>query len=163
MLQLFKELSEKKLGGCPRIEDLLRKSWIWPDCPIIFVKYSKYSPQIMKKSRSNHRSLATVPILGQPPRFIPIKIVKHERVSFCVWVHIFLHQLGERMPKSGFLEGTLFTLSNVNFVFIFPKSTKDQQFFGCEIIVFPKSDLGIFEKFSSFVIFILNLSSIFRH
>ena len=87
----------KTLGGCPRIENLLRKSWIWPDFPIIFVKYSKYSPQIMKKSDSNQLSLATAPILGQPTRrlsenrsllrksgfwsIFPIKCVKYSKYS----------------------------------------------------------------------------------
>ena len=26
-------------GGCPRIENLLWKSWIWPDFSIILMKY----------------------------------------------------------------------------------------------------------------------------
>ncbi len=56
------------LGACPRIENLLRKSWIWPDFPIIFVKYAQYSPQMIEKSESNKLSLATAPILGQAPR-----------------------------------------------------------------------------------------------
>ncbi len=55
------------LGACPRIENLLRESWIWPDFPIIFVKYAQYSPQIIEKSKSNQLSLATAPILGQAP------------------------------------------------------------------------------------------------
>ncbi|MCP4286551.1 MAG: hypothetical protein GY792_19240 [Gammaproteobacteria bacterium] len=54
--------------ACPRIENLLRKSWIWPDSPIIFVKYAQYSPQMIEKSESNQLSLATAPILGQAPR-----------------------------------------------------------------------------------------------
>ncbi len=44
------------------------KSWIWPDSPIIFVKYVQYSPQMIDKSESNQLSLATAPILGQAPR-----------------------------------------------------------------------------------------------
>ncbi|MCP4286382.1 MAG: hypothetical protein GY792_18365, partial [Gammaproteobacteria bacterium] len=47
------------LGACPRIASLLRKSWIWPDFPIIFVKYAQYSPQMIEKSESNQLSLAT--------------------------------------------------------------------------------------------------------
>ncbi|MDM8545220.1 type I restriction-modification system subunit M N-terminal domain-containing protein [Candidatus Venteria ishoeyi] len=46
-------------GGCLRTQDLLQKSWIWSDFPLIFVKYTQYSPQIMKKSASNQLSLAT--------------------------------------------------------------------------------------------------------
>jgi len=34
---------------------------------MIFVKYSKYSSQIIRKPASNQRPLATIPILGQPP------------------------------------------------------------------------------------------------
>jgi len=64
----FHPKSDRLLGACPRIENLLRKSWIWPDFPIIFVKYAQYSPQIMEKSDSNQLSLATAPILGQAPR-----------------------------------------------------------------------------------------------
>jgi len=33
---------------------------------MVIVKYSQYSPQIMKKSGSNQLSLATASILGQP-------------------------------------------------------------------------------------------------
>ncbi len=55
------------LGACPRIENLLWKSWIWPYFPIIFVKYAQYSPQMIKKFDSNLLSLATAPILGQAP------------------------------------------------------------------------------------------------
>jgi|GEM_PF-3873356 len=32
------------LGGCPRIESLLRKNGFWPISPIKLAKYSKYSP-----------------------------------------------------------------------------------------------------------------------
>jgi len=28
----------QRLGGCPRLADLLRLRWIWPDFPILFVK-----------------------------------------------------------------------------------------------------------------------------
>jgi len=41
------------LGACPRIESQLRKSWIRPYFPMIFVKYTQYSPQIMEKYDSN--------------------------------------------------------------------------------------------------------------
>jgi len=34
------------LGGYPRIESLLRKGGLWPDSPLILVKYNEYSPQI---------------------------------------------------------------------------------------------------------------------
>ena len=37
------------LGGCPRIENLLRKSWFWPDFPIFFVK----EPAIRLKKSKN--------------------------------------------------------------------------------------------------------------
>jgi len=40
----------------------------WPDFPLIFVKERSYSPQMIKKSDSKELFLATVPILGQPPR-----------------------------------------------------------------------------------------------
>ncbi len=55
------------LGACPRIENLLWKSWIWSDSPIIFVKYAQYSPQMIEKFDSNLLSLATAPILRQAP------------------------------------------------------------------------------------------------
>ncbi len=56
-----------RLGDCPGIESLLRQSWIWPYFPMIFVKYTQYSPQITEKSVSNQLSLATASIPGQPP------------------------------------------------------------------------------------------------
>ncbi len=40
----------------------------WPDFPFIFVKYGQYSPQMNEKSGSASLALATVAILGQPPR-----------------------------------------------------------------------------------------------
>jgi hypothetical protein len=44
-------LVEKEgLGGCPGIESLLRKSWFWPDFPILFVK----EPAICLKKSKNH-------------------------------------------------------------------------------------------------------------
>jgi len=48
----------------------VRKSWIWPDSSIIFVKYAQYSPQIMKKPDSNQLPLTMIPILGQSPSLI---------------------------------------------------------------------------------------------
>ncbi|MCP4289946.1 MAG: hypothetical protein GY792_36955, partial [Gammaproteobacteria bacterium] len=48
----------RALGACPRIENLLWKSWIWPYFPIIFVKYAQYSPQMIEKFDSNLLSLA---------------------------------------------------------------------------------------------------------
>ncbi|GEM_PF-3324517 len=58
------------LGACPRIGTTVRKSWIWPDSSIIFVKYAQYSPQIMKKPDSNQLPLTMIPILGQSPSLI---------------------------------------------------------------------------------------------
>ncbi len=55
------------LGGCPRIESLLRKNGFWPIFPIRFVKYSKYSPHLIEQMNSKPLSLATASILGQPP------------------------------------------------------------------------------------------------
>ncbi len=40
----------------------------WPDFTIKFVKYAQYSPHLIEKSGSKWLSLATAPILGQPPR-----------------------------------------------------------------------------------------------
>ncbi|RUM94057.1 MAG: hypothetical protein DSZ28_05075, partial [Thiothrix sp.] len=40
----------------------------WPFFPLIFVKYNPYSPQMTEKNDSKWASLATAPILGQPPR-----------------------------------------------------------------------------------------------
>jgi hypothetical protein len=40
----------------------------WPFFPLIFVKYNQYSPQISEKNGLIWLSLATTPILGQPPR-----------------------------------------------------------------------------------------------
>ena|GEM_PF-1258029 len=56
------------LGGCPRIETLLRKNSFWPFFPNIFVKERNYSPQMFEKTDSKRLSLATASILGQPPR-----------------------------------------------------------------------------------------------
>ena len=59
------------LGQPPRRlsenRNLLRKSGFWPIFPIKFVKYSKYSPHLIKKTDSKPLSLATASILGQPP------------------------------------------------------------------------------------------------
>jgi len=55
------------LGGCPRIETLLRKNPFWPFFPNIFVKERNYSPQMFEKTDSKRLSLATASILGQPP------------------------------------------------------------------------------------------------
>jgi hypothetical protein len=55
------------LGGCLRIENLLRNSGFWPIFPIKFVKYNKYSPHLLEKMDSKPFSLATASILGQPP------------------------------------------------------------------------------------------------
>ncbi len=60
------------LGGCPRIETLLRESGFWPIFPIKLVKYSKYSPHLIKKMDSKPLSLATASILGQPPNGLAI-------------------------------------------------------------------------------------------
>jgi pimeloyl-ACP methyl ester carboxylesterase len=54
----------------------------WPFSPLIFVKYSQYSPQISEKNGLKWLSLATTPILGQPPRrtgagFITLPDVTH--------------------------------------------------------------------------------------
>jgi len=56
------------LGGCPRIENLLRKSPFWPVFPIIFVTRINHLTQMIKKTDSKWVPLATVSILGQPPR-----------------------------------------------------------------------------------------------
>ena len=58
----------KVLGGCPRIESLLRKSGFWPIFPMKLMKYSKYSPHLIEKMASKPLSLVRTPILGQPPR-----------------------------------------------------------------------------------------------
>ncbi|MBT5223596.1 MAG: hypothetical protein HON51_07670 [Gammaproteobacteria bacterium] len=55
------------LGGCPRIETLLRKNPFWPFFPNIFVKERNYSPQMFEKTDSKRLSLATASILGQSP------------------------------------------------------------------------------------------------
>ena len=55
------------LGGCPRIETLLRKNPFWSFFPNIFVKERNYSPQMFEKTDSKRLSLATASILGQPP------------------------------------------------------------------------------------------------
>jgi hypothetical protein len=57
-----------RLGGCPRIESLLRKSGFWPIFPIKLVKYAQYSPRLIEKMASKPLPLATTSILGQPPR-----------------------------------------------------------------------------------------------
>jgi hypothetical protein len=63
--QYPKKLNAPTLGGCPRIENLLRKSH-----KTIFsahnVTRTNYLNQMIKKSDSKSLYLATVPILGQP-------------------------------------------------------------------------------------------------
>jgi len=56
------------LGGCPRIETLLRENPFWPFFPNIVVKERNYSPQMFEKTDSKRLPLATASILGQPPR-----------------------------------------------------------------------------------------------
>ncbi len=46
---------------------LLRKSEFWPNFPIKFVKYNKYSPHVIETMDSKPLSLATDSILGQSP------------------------------------------------------------------------------------------------
>jgi hypothetical protein len=60
------------LGGCPRIESLLRKSGFRPLFPIKFVQYSKYSPHLIETMTSKPLSLATASMLEQPPGSITI-------------------------------------------------------------------------------------------
>jgi len=55
------------LGGCPRIESLLRKSGFWSIFPMKIVKYNQYSPLLIEKLVSKPLPLATTSILGQPP------------------------------------------------------------------------------------------------
>ena len=63
-------LAHRTLGGCPRIESLLRKSGFWSIFPIKCVKYSQYSPYLIEKMVSKPLSLATTPVLGQPPSYL---------------------------------------------------------------------------------------------
>ena len=55
-------------GGCPRIENLLRKSPFGQISRSFSLNSHHYSPQMIEKSDSKWLSLATAPILGQPPR-----------------------------------------------------------------------------------------------
>ena len=55
------------LGGCPRIDNLLRNSLVESKSLILLVKYAQYSPQTINNFDSTRLSLATVAILGQPP------------------------------------------------------------------------------------------------
>ncbi len=56
------------LGGCPRIENLLRKSPFGQISRSFSLNSHHYSPQTIEKSDSKRLSLATASILGQPPR-----------------------------------------------------------------------------------------------
>ncbi len=56
------------LGGCPRIENLLRKSPFGQISRSFSLNSHHYSPQMIKKSDSKGLFLATASILGQPPR-----------------------------------------------------------------------------------------------
>ncbi len=56
------------LGGCPRIENLLRQSPFGQISRSFSLNSHHYSPQMIEKSDSKRLSLATAPILGQPPR-----------------------------------------------------------------------------------------------
>ncbi len=67
--------SKVLLGGCPRIESLLRKSGFWPIFPIKLIQYSKYSPHLIEKMTSKPLSLATASILGQPPSVSRIRVL----------------------------------------------------------------------------------------
>jgi len=84
------------LGACPRIVSLLWKSWIWPDSPIIFVKYAQYSPQMIEKSESNQLSLATAPILGQAPS--PCLILSQQRHALDLGVYFAARFQTEPVP-----------------------------------------------------------------
>ena len=50
------------------MDNQLRVRGYWRDFPLEFVKYGLYAPHSTGKSRSIPGPLATVLILGQPPR-----------------------------------------------------------------------------------------------
>jgi len=58
----------KRLGACPRIESLLRKSHFGPFFCSFSLNMSNYSPQMTKEMDSKWLPLATASILGQAPR-----------------------------------------------------------------------------------------------
>ena len=58
------------MRGCPRIENLLRKSPFGQISRSFSLNSHHYSPQMIEKSDSKWFSLATAPILGQPPRLL---------------------------------------------------------------------------------------------
>ena len=49
------------------MEEPTAKKPFWPFFPLIFVKYTQYSPQMTEKNGYKWFSLATAPILGQAP------------------------------------------------------------------------------------------------
>ena len=56
-----------RLGACPRIENLLRKSHFGPFPRSFKLNMNNYSPQMIAKMVSKWLSLATASILGQAP------------------------------------------------------------------------------------------------
>ena len=56
-----------RLGGCPKIESLLRESPFSPFSRSFSLNMNNYSPQMTEKMDSKWLSLATASILGQPP------------------------------------------------------------------------------------------------
>ena len=59
---------EQSLGGCPRVENLLRKIPFGKFSRSFSLKSYHYSPHMIEKSDSKWLSRATAPILGQPAR-----------------------------------------------------------------------------------------------
>ncbi|RUM93864.1 MAG: hypothetical protein DSZ28_06210 [Thiothrix sp.] len=49
----------------------------WPFFPLIFIKYNPYFPQMTEKNDSKWASLATAPILGQPPSVRVLGVTRH--------------------------------------------------------------------------------------
>ncbi len=77
------------MRGCPRIENLLRKSPFGQISRSFSLNSHHYSPQIIEKSDSKGLSLATAPILGQPPSNLLENFYLHINtfvIPFALWL-----------------------------------------------------------------------------
>jgi len=76
------------------MDDLLRECGCRPDFVLEFVKYGQYSPHSSTKSVSAPGPLATVPILGQPPR------TTHRPTSSEGWLYVPPFRGLKAIPRS---------------------------------------------------------------
>ncbi len=56
-----------RLGACPKIDCSTADKADWPGFPVIFVKQTRYSPQMIEKPDSIGLALATTAFVGRAP------------------------------------------------------------------------------------------------